>query len=821
MRFKRLAVLAVAALLAIITVGCSDSDNDNFVFPNGGQTTGNVLFNFTRPQGSVSVPVNTTQLQFTFYTGINQTGTVTLDTTLPYANQRTVAVPTNSNSYRITARDVNGLPIQQTVNNQTVNPLQVTVANLATATTTAITLNTVTVTPANPTVAANATQQFAATGAFSNGDNLALAGVAWTSSIPARATIDAGTGLATGVSPGPVTITGTLNTVPGNTTLTVTAAPVADATRRVFVSNNGAGNQGNLDFFDAMSALTSTFTAGQNQGIALDALGTAYHSSDAPADRVRILSRIPNRTGAFDANFDREINLGFNAIKGSTVAQRRGLLIMADFGASSLPVIGTQGTQFVANPMIGVPPWDVAYDDANDRLYVALTNGSVGVFDNFVGNGFTPMADRTFTSTTAGANTNFHGIVFDTATGNLVVSDVGDPANGTDGSIFVFDSPATATGATAPTVTIAGPATQLGNPVDIDLAGTDLRVVDKSTDMILTFTSIFNSQGGNLAPTIAVAEDDPESITSQANTALRPDNSDIDGGVTVQNILVSRNPNNSLVRIDPGLTAVANTFATIPTFESVKVDGQGDAYVTFDTGLFGVGRGGTNVRDALPLNANRDAAISNTGTALKGLDVVDERGLVLVADVGGQQVLVFGKYGQGAAVFTTNTAAAGSPWDLDYDQTNDRLYVAFTNGTVGVYDGYFAGNPNTATPTRTITPNGSVNLHGIVHDAANDVLLLSDVGNVGDATDGQLFVVNGASTATGNVAPAVTIGGAGTNLGNPVDVAYDGTNLYVAEKSNNLVMRFDGIRASAGGTVAPSQSIAVGTPESVSLITGL
>ncbi len=64
----------------------------------------------------------------------------------------------------------------------------------------------------------------------------------------------------------------------------------------------------------------------------------------------------------------------------------------------------------------------------------------------------------------------------------------------------------------------------------------------------------------------------------------------------------------------------------------------------------------------------------------------------------------------------------------------------------------------------------------------------------------------------------VQIGGPSTNLGNPVDIAFDGEHLYVAEKSNDLILRFDDIAASAGGDVAPSQSIMRVKPESVSLI---
>lgn len=258
--------------------------------------------------------------------------------------------------------------------------------------------------------------------------------------------------------------------------------------------------------------------------------------------------------------------------------------------------------------------------------------------------------------------------------------------------------------------------------------------------------------------------------------------------------------------------------------ESVKVDGQGDAFLTRNgaQSVAHYSRQGQGLRNGGTGNGNFDRLIGGALNDPKGLDIVDSRGLIFIADVGDSSVDVIGKYGNGTPIHTTTTAAP--PWDVDYDPINDRLYVALTNGTVEVYDGYLAGaNPSTATPDRTITVTGATNLHGIVHDAANDVLLLSDVGAVtmGANTDGSLYVVNNASTATGATAPAITIAGAATLLGNPVDVAYDGTNLYVAEKTQNRVLRFDNIRASAGGDIAPSQQITVENPESVSLITGL
>ena len=478
----------------------------------------------------------------------------------------------------------------------------------------------------------------------------------------------------------------------------------------------------------------------------------------------------------------------------------------------------------------------------------------MGVYDTFAADVLAGNASGTpdRTITTNGLD-NAHGIAYDSATNLLIVSDVGaattsDQADfNTDGEIFVIANGSTASGILDAQAVISGSNTQLGNPVDIDLQGADLRVAEKANNVLLVFTNILATTGGNLAPSVSVAETAPESLTSKIIAAFAPDNSDIDGGVTVQNLLVSTNTSdltgtagsgeNVLLRINTGLTAIADSFDTDweGDSESVVVDGQGDAFVTYNDGgqdgFTHFGRVANGTRDTTaPVftpNWDRDVDINGATGEFKGLDAVDSRGVIIVADFAGRNVTgaihVIGKYTGGTAPVFSVTTTGDSPWDVDYDAANDRLYVAMTGGTVDVYDNFLDGaNPGSQTPDRTIEP-GATNLHGIVYDAVNDVLLLSDVGAItmGANTDGVLYVVSNGSTADGAVTPAVTISGAATLLGNPVDVAYDGTNLFVAEKTQNVVMRFDNIRSSAGGDVAPSAQITVQAPESVSLITGL
>jgi uncharacterized protein YjdB len=78
------------------------------------------------------------------------------------------------------------------------------------------------ITPANPSIKVGATQQFTATGTYSDSSTQDITvSVAWTSSKPAVATISA-VGLATAVAKGKTTIKAKLGGITSTTTLTVT-----------------------------------------------------------------------------------------------------------------------------------------------------------------------------------------------------------------------------------------------------------------------------------------------------------------------------------------------------------------------------------------------------------------------------------------------------------------------------------------------------------------------------------------------------------------------------------------------------------------------
>ena len=90
------------------------------------------------------------------------------------------------------------------------------------------------------------------------------------------------------------------------------------------------------------------------------------------------------------------------------------------------------------------------------------------------------------------------------------------------------------------------------------------------------------------------------------------------------------------------------------------------------------------------------------------------------------------------------------------------------------------------------------------------------------ATDGALLTIENAATANGNTEVGKLVAGPTTLLGNPVDIAFDGVDLYVAEKANGggalQVWRNFLTDNSLVGNAAPSDSVATPNPESLVLM---
>ena len=615
---------------------------------------------------------------------------------------------------------------------------------------------------------------------------------------------------------------------------------------QLLVMHNGSSNAGQVDLLDGRLNVIQTFNADANEGIALDLLGNLYAANDsggAPS-RLQALHKVVERSDNASAvsTLDRSLPAaGSMTLKGIAIAHEAGLVMAANLGGNSIEVFGTAAGEN-AVPLASTPlagnAWDLVYDEPSDRLFLAMTNGTVVVVDDYVAGGFMATPSRTLTPDTAGTVSNIHGIAYQADTDTLVITDVGDAAVADDGRLYVIGNASTANGTVTPSRSLFGPATMMGNPVDLVLDGDKAYIAEKSNDAVLVYNNVVSGNSGDVAPDNVVDSTKPESLVLVVNQPMLADLSDIDeSGTGFTGVAVTSNAPASptdpdVVVLDVDLGAMQRGFTTGLDRESLGFNQMGDAYITYDTGLAVINRLATG-RDGEMFAASRDRLIEGANTGLsspKGFDVADQQGWVLVTDNGDPAVRVYGAQAGGDVAPLFSTSLSVAPWDLDYDPDEDRLYVALTDGSVAVFDEY-STRRGSAGADRVITPaEGGVafaaptNLHGIVHVAETDQLILSDVGSGANPTDGKLYVLGNASGADGLTDVSVRIDDGDNNavgatqLGNPVDIAFDGEHLYVAEKSQGMVLRFDNILSSAGGDVAPSLTWMQSAPESVSLI---
>lgn len=319
-----------------------------------------------------------------------------------------------------------------------------------------------------------------------------------------------------------------------------------DLADTIYVSNNGPDNAGQVDAFGESFASGSTFLVGNNEGVELDRFGDLYQAgSTESGPSIRAISQIYARpNGDYDPERDREIKGTATRLvgpKGIEIAEAAGYLFVADNGElinnDNLKVFNTLNdgnVAPVATTDLPIKPWDLAYDEAGDRLFVALTDGTVAVFDRYVQGGFGRNGpDTLLTPVDRLGNKlsfNLHGIAYNANLDALVVTDVGiattpdQPGFTSDGAIYVLHDVSDADGTIIPGRIIEGPGTLLGNPVDLVLNGTEARVAEKGGDKLLVIEDVFFGLNGDVAPTVAADATQPESLVlSPDEFENRPD----------------------------------------------------------------------------------------------------------------------------------------------------------------------------------------------------------------------------------------------------------------------------------------------------------
>ena len=225
-----------------------------------------------------------------------------------------------------------GLATALSAGTSTIRATSGSVAGSTVLSVTAATLTSIAVTPSNPTITNGGTEQFAATGTYSDASTQNItASVTWSSSNTSAATI-AASGLATGVGTGSTTIQAASGSVHGSTTLTVSAATVTLTSIAVTPANPSIQN-GTTQQFTA----TGTYSDASTKNITTTVAWTSATTN---------IATISNTTGSNGlatsvAPGSSKIQAALNGVTGSTT-----LTVTASSASLSVIVVSPQ------NPVI-------------------------------------------------------------------------------------------------------------------------------------------------------------------------------------------------------------------------------------------------------------------------------------------------------------------------------------------------------------------------------------------------------------------------------------------------------------------------------------
>lgn len=586
----------------------------------------------------------------------------------------------------------------------------------------------------------------------------------------------------------------------------------------LFVTNNENGSISRYSITgDSLVTLMTSTTAAE--GIYYDATADVVYQASRSALQLEAFSNVSTVvngaevlaafTGSADLESPREL-----AVNGSS-------FVVADNGANKFFVYENTGSGFTLTSTVEVPfpVWGITFK--GDDLYAVVdTTGDLAVYYDFLSKALNGILRPSKRVTIEGI-VRTHGITYDGADDVMVLTDIGDATDAnTDGGFHIisdfsskFDS--LSDGELLPIgmqVRVAGSSTLMGNPIDVayDSETNAVYVSEIGNGKVLGFTSI--GSGGNLTPSFNkdLAMASSIQFSSDETDGITGDSSD----ARATRLYVTSTANGN-VSVYNGAGVLTKTIAT-----------------------------GSDATEGIYYNAMNDALIqaSRSGMALEyygSFTAVTDLANIVADFAGGaelaspREIAVFGnkvvvssntenkfyvyEY-NGSSFSLLNTFDAGfNTWGITF-MGNTLLAVVDSTSDLAVYDNFLTAfsADGAITPTKRITVDGIVRTHGIDYSEADDVLVMTDIGDAADAnTDGGFQVTQdfaGKLAALDNggtlsLSDQTRVAGSLTEMGNPIDVAYDHKTktVFIAEIGNGKVLAFSDA-LNTNGNVAPAIS---------------
>ena len=492
--------------------------------------------------------------------------------------------------------------------------------------------------------------------------------------------------------------------------------------------------------------------------------------------------------------------------------------VVADNGENKFFVYYKVGNSFALYYTVEVPfpVWGITFK-GNDLYAVVDTTSDLAVYSDFIINAMDGMMYPSKRVTIEGI-VRTHGLTYDGTNDVMIMTDIGAASNATDDggfhviSEFSTKFDALSDGEVLPVgmqTRIAGSSTMMGNPIDVayDSETGAIYIAEVGNGKILGFTDW--GDGGDISPSLEI------DLATASSIYFSSDETDGNVGMSSMNQTTRLYTTSTA---DGTITVYDGSGAMVSMISSASASSEGIYYNAFDDALLLGSRSEGELQyysdfSTLMSGGSATAAFAADLPTSSTREIAVYGNKVVVAD---NPANMFYVYSYNGSSFTLeNTFDPGFPvWGITF-KGGDLLAVVDTTSDLAIFEDFFSNTMDGAlTPTKRVSIGGIVRTHGITYSAADDVLVMTDIGlAAGGALDGGINVIQDFSavieaTADGgsiSIADQNIIEGLSTLMNNPIDVAYDHKTktVFVSDIATGAVLGFSNA-LSASGNIAPS-----------------
>ncbi len=257
------------------------------------------------------------------------------------------------------------------------------------------------------------------------------------------------------------------------------------------------------------------------------------------------------------------------------------------------------------------------------------------------------------------------------------------------------------------------------------------------------------------------------------------------------NLFVSSNLQNQI-----GYFNIENDVAERINLGPLAADADGIYYDQGNDRLYQLNRTDNRIDVYNPVVDNFTFSSSSTSNFSNGREIAVVSNKLVVAqdasDNNGMQnaLVVYTIENDGSLTFDKTHNVMINLWGIHADG-NNLFAIVDNSNMVATFNDFFSQPAGALSPSSTVSVENLVRTHGITYDPIDDIMILTDIGDAGSATDGALVVIRNfaAASADGTISAGeqFRVGGPASQLGNPVDVAFDKAQnrVYVAERAVN------------------------------------